>query len=98
MVNLKIHSPVETIGLVCIRNSQYAFGYIFHSASRKTVNCKLKISIGSIEINQQIALSSILYFSFYDGSYMFRQNDAILRKHLCSFLSHFNVNMVRDKS
>jgi hypothetical protein len=41
-----------------------------------------------IEITQQNALSSILlYFSFYDGSYMFRQNDAILRKQLCSFLS-----------
>jgi hypothetical protein len=37
-------------------------------------------------------------FLFYDGSYMFRQNNAILRKRLCSFLSHFSVNIVGDKS
>jgi hypothetical protein len=36
-------------------------------------------------------------FLFYDVSYMFRQNNAILRKQLCSFLTHFNVNMVGDK-
>jgi hypothetical protein len=42
----------------------------------------------------------ILHFIFlnYDGSYMFRQNNAIRRKQLCSFLSHFYVNMVEDKS
>jgi hypothetical protein len=51
-----------------------------------------------VEIYQQNALNSILlYFSFYDGSYMFRQNNAILREQLCSFLSHFNINMVGDK-
>jgi hypothetical protein len=27
---------------------------------------------------------------------MFRQNEAIVREQLCSFLSHFNVNMVGD--
>jgi hypothetical protein len=29
---------------------------------------------------------------------MFRKNNAILREELFSFLSHFNVNMVGDKS
>jgi hypothetical protein len=29
---------------------------------------------------------------------MFRQKNAILREQLCSFLSHFSVNMVGDKS
>jgi hypothetical protein len=29
---------------------------------------------------------------------MFRQNNAILREQLCSFLSHFSVSMVGDKS
>jgi hypothetical protein len=29
---------------------------------------------------------------------MFRQNNAIPREQLCSFLSHFNVDMVGDKS
>jgi hypothetical protein len=29
---------------------------------------------------------------------MFRQNNAILREQLYSFLSHFNVNTVGDKS
>jgi hypothetical protein len=32
-----------------------------------------------------------------DGSYMFRQNNAILREQLDSFLSYFNVNMVGGK-
>jgi hypothetical protein len=42
----------------------------------------------------------LIYFfiSFYDGSYVFRQNNAILRERLCSFLSHFSVSMVGDKS
>jgi hypothetical protein len=29
---------------------------------------------------------------------MFRQNHAIFREQLCSFLSHFSTNMVGDKS
>jgi hypothetical protein len=33
-----------------------------------------------------------------DGSYMFRQNNAILREQLGFFLSYFNVNMVGGKS
>jgi hypothetical protein len=49
-----------------------------------------------VESNQQNSI--LLYFSFYDGFYMFRQNNAILREQLCSFLSHFNVNMIGDKS
>jgi hypothetical protein len=28
---------------------------------------------------------------FYDGSYMFRQNNAIIREWWCSFLSHFKI-------
>jgi hypothetical protein len=52
-----------------------------------------------VENNQQNALNSILlYFAFYDGSYMFRRNNVILREQLCFFLSHFNVNMVGDNS
>jgi hypothetical protein len=52
-----------------------------------------------VENNQQNSLNTILIcFSSYDGSYMFRQNNAILREQLCFFLSHFNVNTVRDKS
>jgi hypothetical protein len=52
-----------------------------------------------VESNQQNALNSILlYFSFYDGSYMFRQNNVVIREQLCSFLSHFSVNTVGDKS
>jgi hypothetical protein len=52
-----------------------------------------------VENNQQNAMNSIfLYFCFYDGSYMFWQNSAILREQLCSFLSHFKVNTVGDKS
>jgi hypothetical protein len=52
-----------------------------------------------VEINQQNALNSILLdVSFYDGSNMFWQNNIILMEQLCSFLSHFNVNMVGDKS
>jgi hypothetical protein len=42
-------------------------------------------------------MHGILYlfiFLFYDGSYMFRQNNAILREQLCSFLTHLNVSMV----
>jgi hypothetical protein len=39
----------------------------------------------------------LLYSSFYYGSYMFRQNNAILKEQLCSFQRHFNVNMVGDK-
>jgi hypothetical protein len=35
-------------------------------------------------------------FFLYDGSYMFWQNNAILMERLCSFLSHFSVNMVGD--
>jgi hypothetical protein len=52
-----------------------------------------------VEINQlnSLKLYNSLFF-FYDGSYMFRQNNAILRERLCSFLSQFRVNMVGDKS
>jgi hypothetical protein len=50
------------------------------------------------EINQQNALNYILLYFSYDGSFMFRQNSAIIRERLCSFLSHFSVNMVEDKS
>jgi hypothetical protein len=38
------------------------------------------------------------FIFFYNGSYMFRQNNAILRERLFSFLSHFSVNTVGDKS
>jgi hypothetical protein len=34
----------------------------------------------------------------HEGSYMYRQNDAILREQLGSFLSYFNVNMIGGKS
>jgi hypothetical protein len=34
----------------------------------------------------------------HDGSYMFQQNNAILRARLGSFLSYFNVSMVGGKS
>jgi hypothetical protein len=34
----------------------------------------------------------------YDGSYMFRQNNSILREQLGFFQSYFNVNMVGGKS
>jgi hypothetical protein len=53
-----------------------------------------------VEINQQMHWF-IYFFIFYDGSYMFRQNNAIIREQpeqLCSFLSHFNINMVGGKS
>jgi hypothetical protein len=51
-----------------------------------------------VENIQQNALNSILlYFSFYNGPYMFRQNIAVLGEQLCSFLSHFNINMVGDR-
>jgi hypothetical protein len=50
-----------------------------------------------VEINQQNALKLYTSLFFYNG-YMFRQNNAILRARLCSFLSHFSVNMVGDKS
>jgi hypothetical protein len=43
------------------------------------------------------ALSCMLLY-LHDGSYMFRQNNAILREQLGSFLSYFNVNMVGSKS
>jgi hypothetical protein len=46
----------------------------------------------------EIKNSILLYFSFYDGSHMLWQNNAILSEQLFSFLSHFNVNMVEDKS
>jgi hypothetical protein len=35
---------------------------------------------------------------FHEGSYMFRQNNAILREQLDSFLSYFKVNVVGGKS
>jgi hypothetical protein len=34
----------------------------------------------------------------HDGSYMFRQNNAILREQLGYFLSYFNINMAGGKS
>jgi hypothetical protein len=34
----------------------------------------------------------------HDGCYMFRQNNAILREQLGSFLSYFNVSMLGGKS
>jgi hypothetical protein len=62
------------------------------------LTCILRI-LEYVENNQQNALNSILiYFSFYNGSYMFRQNNAILREQLYFFLSHFNIIMVGDKS
>jgi hypothetical protein len=33
----------------------------------------------------------------HDGSYMFRQGNAILRGQLGSFLSYFNINVVGGK-
>jgi hypothetical protein len=37
-----------------------------------------------------------MLLSLHDGSYMFRQNNAILREQLGSFLSYFSVSMVRQ--
>jgi hypothetical protein len=51
-----------------------------------------------VEITQQNALNYILLYFSYDGSYMFRQNNAIIRERFCSFLSHSSTNMVGDKS
>jgi hypothetical protein len=34
----------------------------------------------------------------HDGSYMFRQNNGILREQLDSFLSYFNVSIIGGKS
>jgi hypothetical protein len=34
----------------------------------------------------------------HDGPYMFRENNAIIREQLGSFLSYFNVSMVGGKS
>jgi hypothetical protein len=43
------------------------------------------------------ALSCMLLY-LHDGSCMFRQNNAVLREQQRSFLSYFNVSMVRGKS
>jgi hypothetical protein len=50
--------------------------------------------------DQPTKCTEIVYFFnfFYDGSYVFRQNNAILREGLFSFLSHFSVKTVGDKS
>jgi hypothetical protein len=53
--------------------------------------------IDYVEINQLNALNYILlYFYFTMAPTKFRQKNAILRERLCSFLSHFSVNMLRD--
>jgi hypothetical protein len=39
-----------------------------------------------------------MFLYLQDGSYMFRQNNAILREQLGSFLSYFNVSTVGGKS
>jgi hypothetical protein len=39
-----------------------------------------------------------MFLYLHEGSYMFRQNNAILGEQLGSFLSYFNVNMVGGKS
>jgi hypothetical protein len=51
-------------------------------------NCRDKWVTEYVKINQ---LNALLYF-FYDGSYTFWQDNAILMKRLCSLLSHFSVN------
>jgi hypothetical protein len=50
--------------------------------------------------DQSTKRTEIMYFFifFYNGSFMFRQNNAIVRERLFSLLSHFSVNMVADKS
>jgi hypothetical protein len=50
--------------------------------------------------DQPTKCTEIIYsfIFFYNGSYMFRQNNAILRERLFSFLSHLSVNTVGDKS
>jgi hypothetical protein len=55
--------------------------------------------IDYVETNQLNALKLyISLFFIYDGSYMFRQNNAILRERLFSLLSPLSVNTVGDKS
>jgi uncharacterized membrane protein len=51
-----------------------------------------------VETKQLNALKLYTSLFFYDGSYMFRQNNVILRERLFSFLSHFSVNTVGVKS
>jgi hypothetical protein len=41
---------------------------------------------------------SFMRLYLHNGSYMLRQNNAILKEQLGSFLSYFNVNIVGDKS
>jgi hypothetical protein len=84
---LQQHTVLELITMRAVSN---------HRSLYPSVTIRRKFYV---ENNQQNALNSIpIYFSFYDGFYMFRQNNAILGEQLCSFLSHFNVNMVGDKS
>jgi hypothetical protein len=51
-----------------------------------------------VKINEPNALKLYISLFFYNGSYIFRQNNAILRERLFSSLSHFSVNMVGDRS
>jgi hypothetical protein len=76
----------------CSEFSYYYNNLKLHNSFVILIPCILEY----VENNQQNALNSILLF--YDGSYMFRQNNAIFREQLCVILSHFNVIMVGDKS
>src|SRR5215469_16596694 len=75
--------------------------YLFHLyvCERREITFRLTnvIPKGIIFVSRGITVHAFL-FLFYDGFYMFRQNNAILSERLCSFLSHFSVNMVGDKS
>jgi hypothetical protein len=55
-------------------------------------------AIDYVEINILNALNYItLYFSFTVALTCFGKKNVILRERLCSFLSHFCVNIVGDK-
>jgi hypothetical protein len=49
---------------------------------------------------QKLANKCTKLYDYYlsDGSYMFRQNNAIIREQVGSFLSYFNISMVGGKS
>jgi hypothetical protein len=73
---------------------EYMFMFSFHRPSPHTLKGKHIIII--LENNQQNALNfTFLYFPFFGGCYMFRQNNAILREQLCSFLSHHTEVQVK---
>jgi hypothetical protein len=71
---------------------------------RKARNCHILLTpmkwITLLCRDRPTKCTEVIYFFifFYDDSYMFRQNNAILRERLFSFLSHFSVKTVGDKS